>query len=369
MTTGTGTGTGTERPTAVTLDAGGLASIVRTLVDSGRRVIGPVVRDGVITLGPVTDADEFPTGRHDEQGPGRYRTFDTGDGSYFGYATTAHGWKRYVHPEQTVVIRSHRGADGIVIDDAPVDTPPLAFVGIRSCDLAALDRLGTVLVADDGHRRRRVDLAVVAVACTASAATCFCASMGTGPAPGAGADVVLTELDAGTFVATAQTRTGEDLLAACPRAEPATPHQVAEAGALVASCEASQVRRLDADAVRRAAEAPEHRGWNAIADRCLTCGNCTMVCPTCFCTAIEDRTSVTDDGIERRQRWDSSFSLDFSHIHGGPVRASASSRYRQWYLHKLVTWHDQFGTSGCVGCGRCITWCPTGIDITEEVVP
>jgi sulfhydrogenase subunit beta (sulfur reductase) len=92
-----------------------------------------------------------------------------------------------------------------------------------------------------------------------------------------------------------------------------------------------------------------------------------MVCPTCFCTSVEDSTDVDGDGVVRVQRWDSCFTVDYSYIHGGSVRSSDRSRYRQWMTHKLSTWFDQFGSSGCVGCGRCITWCPVGIDITEEV--
>ena len=92
-----------------------------------------------------------------------------------------------------------------------------------------------------------------------------------------------------------------------------------------------------------------------------------MVCPTCFCTTTEDVTDLTGEHAERWRRWDSCYDLDFSYLHGGGVRVSGQSRYRQWITHKLGTWHDQFGESGCVGCGRCIVWCPTGIDITQEV--
>ncbi|HTV89810.1 MAG TPA: 4Fe-4S dicluster domain-containing protein, partial [Stellaceae bacterium] len=111
----------------------------------------------------------------------------------------------------------------------------------------------------------------------------------------------------------------------------------------------------------------DHPRWNEVADRCLTCGNCTMVCPTCFCTTVEDTVSLDGAKAERVQHWDSCFTTDFSYLHGGSVRGSPRSRYRQWMTHKLSTWVDQFGTSGCVGCGRCITWCPVAIDITEEV--
>ena len=107
--------------------------------------------------------------------------------------------------------------------------------------------------------------------------------------------------------------------------------------------------------------------WAEIASRCLTCANCTMVCPTCFCTSVTDTTDLTGDHAERWQTWASCFDVEFSYLHGGSVRTSARSRYRQWLTHKLGTWHDQFGESGCVGCGRCIAWCPAGIDITAEV--
>jgi sulfhydrogenase subunit beta (sulfur reductase) len=110
----------------------------------------------------------------------------------------------------------------------------------------------------------------------------------------------------------------------------------------------------------------EAERWDDVTRRCLSCGNCTMVCPTCFCTTTEDVSDLTGDHAERWRRWDSCYDLEFSALHGVPVRGSARSRYRQWLTHKLGTWHDQFGSSGCVGCGRCIVWCPTGIDLTVE---
>ena len=112
---------------------------------------------------------------------------------------------------------------------------------------------------------------------------------------------------------------------------------------------------------------PEHPQWDKVAGRCLSCANCTMACPTCFCSTVEDVSDLTGKHAERWRKWDSCFSLEFSYIHGGHVRQSTKGRYRQWMTHKLASWQDQFGTSGCVGCGRCITWCPVGIDITEEV--
>jgi Fe-S-cluster-containing hydrogenase component 2 len=108
--------------------------------------------------------------------------------------------------------------------------------------------------------------------------------------------------------------------------------------------------------------------WNRVAERCLSCTNCTMVCPTCFCSNVEDITDLKGGYTERWRVWDSCFTNDFTYIHGNPsIRSSTASKYRHWIVHKLASWIDQFGTSGCVGCGRCITWCPVGIDITEEI--
>ena len=127
-------------------------------------------------------------------------------------------------------------------------------------------------------------------------------------------------------------------------------------------------RELETDGLRELLERNrEHPRWDEVSERCLTCGNCTMVCPTCFCTSVEDVTDLTGEEAERWREWDSCFSLDFSYVVGGSVRSSSRSRYRQWMTHKLGTWWDQFGSSGCVGCGRCITWCPVGIDVTEEL--
>jgi ferredoxin len=178
----------------------------------------------------------------------------------------------------------------------------------------------------------------------------------------------MRELDDGTLLAASRSLVGAGLLDEIGATVPALPNLIDSADALIDAGAASQTRRLDPAAITAADAAPDDPGWEAIAARCLTCGNCTLQCPTCFCTSTEDVNLLDGSGFERWQRDDSCFSLDFSHVHGGPVRAGAMSRYRQWYLHKLVTWHDQFGSSGCVGCGRCITWCPTGIDITRAVI-
>jgi ferredoxin len=349
-----------------------VAELLARLVGDGRRVVAPVVRDGVVAIDEVHDVADLPVGWYDDQDAGRYRVHQRpADHHWFGYTTPSQPWRRYLQPPRTLVVRARRDRahdGGEWHTDAAVPVPaPLALFGIRACDLHAIARLDAVLGADSEYARHRAGAVFVAVACTHAARSCFCASMGTGPEPDVLADIVLTELDDG-LLARAATPIGSELLSSLAGSRPARREEVEAAEIAVGRAAAGQVRSLPADHRARLPAATDEAAWSVLAERCVSCGNCTMVCPTCFCTSIEDSTDLSGDIAERWRRWDGCFSLDFSHLHGGgPVRRSATSRYRQWLLHKLDTWHDQYGTSGCVGCGRCITWCPTGIDLTQAV--
>jgi sulfhydrogenase subunit beta (sulfur reductase) len=254
-------------------------------------------------------------------------------------------------------------------------TPPrsYAFLGVRPCDLRAIAIQDRVLKsgthAAPAYRGRRERAFLVAVECTEPGATCFCVSMGTGPAVGPGYDLALTEVldeEGHRFLVRAGSERGESVLAELPQrpADSATRIAARELVAEAADRMGRAMPLVDLQTLMRGTLTAER--WDDVAARCLTCGNCTMVCPTCFCTTAEDITDLTGDHAERWQRWESCFDRDFTHLPTGPVRDSAHSRYRQWATHKLGTWYDQFGSSGCVGCGRCIVWCPVGIDITEE---
>jgi ferredoxin len=222
---------------------------------------------------------------------------------------------------------------------------------------------------DNSYKIRRDHAFIVAVNCGQAGGTCFCVSMDAGPKVDAGFDLALTELiEEGShmFVLEVGSAAGADMVKDLP-GRPASEEEIKAAEEVVARTKGQMERSLDTSGLKELLQAnPNHPRWEEVAQRCLTCGNCTNVCPTCFCTTVDDTTDLAGATAERVRRWDSCFTLDFSYIHGGSVRNSARSRYRQWMTHKLAHWIDQFGSSGCVGCGRCITWCPVGIDITEE---
>ena len=357
----------------VLLDRAGLQALLDALAARGFDVIGPTLRDGAIVYDRIARIEALPVGWTDRQDAGCYRLERRADAALFGYAVGPQSWKRFLHPPEELLWRARRTADGFAIEAEPPPPAPFAFIGVRACELHAIAIQDRVFLGgahqDPGYAARRQGAFLVALNCGTAAATCFCASMGTGPRAEAGFDIALTELidvDRHDFLAVAGSDAGAALLAVLPT-RPAGPEAAAAAEAVVAHTAASMGRQLDTVGLKELLQAnPEHPRWDEVAARCLACANCTMVCPTCFCTSVADHTDLTGTEAERVKRWDSCFTADFSYIHGGSVRASGKSRYRQWMTHKLAHWIDQFGTSGCVGCGRCIAWCPVGIDITAE---
>jgi sulfhydrogenase subunit beta (sulfur reductase) len=360
--------------THAVLEAGELGNVIEVLVRRGYEVVGPTVRDAAIVLDNIESVSQLPAGWTDEQEAGRYQVKRGESQAVFGHTVGPHSWKKYLHPAELRLWSAERQNGTFrILNNETRAKHPYAFLGVRACDLAAIAVQDRVFTGDK-HRdpiyaAGREDAFIIAVQCGQAAATCFCASMGTGPRAHSGFDLLLTELidQVGhRFVVETGSDRGADVLADLG-STPASEDDLRAAEAIADTAARQQVRTIETDGLKDLLyQNFDHPRWDTVAARCLACANCTMVCPTCFCTTVEDVSDITGDHAERWRRWDSCFTLNFSYIHGGSVRASGKARYRQWMTHKLAAWIDQFGSSGCVGCGRCITWCPVGIDITEE---
>jgi len=356
----------------VMLEPSALDELVQVLRGRGHRVVGPTVRDGAIVLDELESAAELPIGVGDVQAPGSYRLRERGDESRFGYAASPHSPKQFLFPASTRLFGARRdGADVEFEEPAAPDRPLALFV--RPCELHGIAVQDRVFLhgkwVDRDYDLRRQGAFVVVVECGTPAGTCFCTSTGTGPTADGPYDLALTEILSGEhrFLARAGSDAGAEVLDALTSRE-ATDSDLEDAVQVTRTAAEAIGRRLDTDDLRGLLErSRESARWHDVAARCLSCTNCTLVCPTCFCSSAEDVTSLDGTESERVRRWDSCFSIDHSYIHGGAVRPSSPARYRQWLTHKFGTWIDQFGTSGCVGCGRCIAWCPVGIDVTEEL--
>jgi sulfhydrogenase subunit beta (sulfur reductase) len=362
----------TDREARLVVARGHLDQLLDAITRRGFRLIGPTLRDGAIVYDEISSSADLPAGWTDEQDGGTYRLRRRGDEALFGYNVGPQSWKRHLFPPSSLLSRVRSEDDMSLAAADAQQQAPLAFIGVRSCELHAIAIQDRVFLGgrhqDPVYANRRGDAFIVAVNCGQAGGTCFCVSMQTGPRAQSGFDLALTELlDGGRhefLVEIGTARGAEVMTEVASRA--AQPADAATADRIIERTAASMGRQMDTDGIKELLYANfEHSRWDEVAGRCLSCGNCTMACPTCFCFSVENVSDL--GGAELQRSWDSCFTMDHSYLHGGAVRVSNRSRYRQWMTHKLATWIDQFGTSGCVGCGRCITWCPVGIDITEEV--
>jgi ferredoxin len=352
----------------------GFQQLLNALCARGYQIIGPTVRDGAIVYDELTTVSDLPIGWTDEQAGGKYRLVRRNDDALFGYNVGPQAWKRFLYPPILRLWRAERTGHGFALMPEEREPPRYAFLGVRACELHAIQIQDQVFLhgnySDPDYQARRAQAFIVAVNCGQAGGTCFCASMQTGPKVATGFDLALTEVledEQHYFVVDVGTEAGAEVLGAVPH-RAANAEEIQTAERIVAETATHMGRALETAGLKALFYRNlEHPRWDEVASRCLTCANCTLVCPTCFCTTVEDVTDLSGQHAERWRKADSCFTTEFSRIYTGSVRASAKARYRQWLTHKLATWVDQFGTFGCVGCGRCITWCPVGIDITEEV--
>ncbi len=356
--------------TSLFLPRDDLNTLIGKLTADGYQVVGPRLEQEAIIYGEISGADDLPIGWTDLQEAGKYRLQPRGDQAFFGYTVGPHSWKKFLFPPVAVVATAERDGTGWKLDTPDAEPPKYAFLGVRACELAAIKVQDRVFLGgpytDPIYQKRRNAAFIIAVNCTQAASTCFCTSMNTGPRCTAGFDLALTEISDG-FLLEIGSAAG-NAVASGLSLQPASDEQSGRGESARQQAVSQISKHMDTTDIRDLLMGNlQHPRWDDVANRCLSCTNCTMVCPTCFCSSVKDVSDLTGDHIDRERRWDSCFNMDFSYMNGAPVRNSIHSRYRQWMTHKLASWHDQFGSSGCVGCGRCITWCPTGIDLTEEV--
>lgn len=344
--------------------------VLTNLRAAGFTLIGPSPHRGRITLKEIESASDLPAGWRDDRAPGRYRLEQDGSGSrWFGHTVPPDSWKRVLNPPSQPLFSSGRSEERWTIEPEPVETRKLAFIGIRPCDLAAiriLDRVFDGSHPDSHYAARRHDLFTIVAQCDSPTDSCFCESLGTGPVAAAGFDLAVWETGETIVVEIGSDRGAEALDGTGGR--PASPRDLDRTRQLADRSRRRIQRKVDMEDIGEVLfRNLEHPRWGETAGRCLGCGNCTMVCPTCFCSTVDDEIDATGSATRRVRLWDSCFTTAFSHVHGGNIRPSLSARYRQRITHKFASWQYQFGQSGCVGCGRCITFCPAGIDPVEDL--
>jgi ferredoxin len=345
--------------------------LLANLAKAGFQTLGPQVKDAAVVFGPISGLADLPQGTTSEQTAGKYRIKPSGNERYFDLTAGPQSWKQYLFPPRSELFKlaKENGHWREELLNQPV--PKYAFIGVRACELSAIEVQDRVFMRDDFtdpiYKQRRERVFILSVDCLHPGGTCFCVSMGSGPSAKQGFDLKLTELDE-VFLLEVGSQAGLDAIQDLSVESLAVAWQE-EAARCLAEAARSMGRNIPdvhsvPELLRKNLEHPE---WDEVAARCLSCTNCTLVCPTCFCWDVEDATTLDGKTTRRTRVWDSCFNPAYSAQAGGNIRPNTKARYRQWLTHKMSTWVDQFGVLGCVGCGRCITWCPAAIDITEEI--
>jgi sulfhydrogenase subunit beta (sulfur reductase) len=330
-------------------------------------VVAPTVKQSAIMFQKIDSPGELARGHRDFQAPGMYRLFQPLNDATFSYSNGENSLKWFLHPPKQVLFRGKLGQSLETLEEEPGPPRPMAFFALRSCDIAALNVLDKVFLNgsnDSVYLKRREGALIVALSCTSPGHLCFCASMGTGPRPSELYDLNLVELP-DRFLVETRTDKGRSILRRIP-SRPATEQDSNQADSLLSQAEHEMGRYLNTERLPEILlDSLEHPYWDVMKRWCIGCANCTMVCPTCFCNEIGDSVDINTLVVERQRLWEMCFTKEFAAAHGWNARPNLRERYRHWLCHKLSYWVEQYGVFGCVGCGRCLAWCPVGIDITQ----
>ncbi|WPM32043.1 4Fe-4S dicluster domain-containing protein [Hydrogenobacter sp. T-2] len=347
----------------------GIRELFEALKD-GYIVLAPKLRDGLIALSEVQSLEELPLGYRNIEAPG-FCVIEKVEG-YFTYTHPYNSFKSFLHPTELPLIRVRKEREDLNFQTLVPEEKAMCLFDIRACDLSALKVLDTVFLYKNPHpdpyyASLREGLFVLAVNCSYATSTCFCTTMETGPEVKEGYDLLITELSEG-FLTEVGSEKGKRIIEKVKDKREAEGKHFEEKRKILEKTELTMKRAFQTEGLtKRLYERMDAKYWEHIEKRCVACTSCTQACPTCFCFDIIERNNLELEESLRVRVWDSCFSPSFATVHRFNLRQSVHSRYRQWLMHKFAYWVGQFDCFGCVGCGRCITWCPVGIDIREEV--
>jgi len=307
------------------------------------RVFGPVAKGKAVVFGPVEKAADLKLNPQQSILPP----------------------KKFFHPPAETLF-SFKGRQKI--EKESEEFPKQTIIGVHPCDVNAiksLDRVFSDTYPDPYYQAKRKNTVIIALNCVEPCAYGFCSSFGTGPAAKDGYDLALTDMG-DAFLVEVGSEAGREMAAGLT---PASEEEAAAAKQALQACQQKMTRRIDVNNLGEFMHQKiNHPHWEELKERCLACGSCTHVCPTCFCFAVKDEIDLNlEDGL-RERIWDSCQYYKFSRVALDHIfRPDRAARIKQRLFHKLAYYEQQFETIGCVGCGRCVAACIVKIDPVEVV--
>jgi len=280
--------------------------------------------------------------------------------------------KQFLLPQTDPLVHIRRNGKGVAVASVPWPGRQILF-NVRSCDVKAFAYLRKAQardLSDEGYLARDDQTVLVSLACTRPCPLGFCLCCDAGPFLKDGYDLQLTPLGGRMLVEIGSAKGGELLEGGEDWFRPAAPEDLERRKALEADARrhfgaetchfGSAMRRVSTGRVPAAL-------WDKMADWCLECGGCTLICPTCYCFSVRDR--AEDGGWTRCRIWDScqypAFTLEAS---GHNPREHRGKRVQRRFFHKVsAQYYQRDGDLGCVGCGRCIKTCLGTTDMPAVV--
>ena len=295
-----------------------------------------------------------------------FSKIDKADDMYPSYSNTKNSVKEFLLPQLEELFRfAKKGNSNEIIDVKEKKRRSLLF-GVRPCDgkaVAMLDKVFLENIPDSYYKSRLENTFVIGMACDTPLQTCFCTSVGGGPFSTEGLDALFVELEE-KYLIIPVTKQCEKLFV---HFDNASKEDIKEAEKLKKNAEKRLKPVFEIEGIKeKLDEMFESSIWDEIYQKCIKCGICTYLCPACHCFDVQDET-IGEKGC-RVRNWDSCMFPKFTlHASGHNPRPTQKERWRQRIMHKFNYLKENTGLYGCVGCGRCVEYCPVNLDIRKVI--
>ncbi|MEW6070064.1 MAG: 4Fe-4S dicluster domain-containing protein [Candidatus Thermoplasmatota archaeon] len=300
----------------------------------------------------------------------KFSIINDGTKIFYEYSNSTIPPKQIIFPQSEVLFKFQLTRKITELQVPVTEGKEKIILWLRPCDAKSfliLDKIFDSEYKDNNYINKRKTTTLVGLSCNSPSSNCFCTSIKGSPFSKENLDVLFTELDKSYYVEVI-TKKGEELIEKAPRLFSEVSKEASiKKVELQAEAERKIVRSVEVNKITEKLKAIyESAFWDSIGEKCIACGICAYLCPTCHCFDINDEVSITRAKGARIRTWDyCTHQLYTLQASGFNPRPTQKYRVRNRVYHKFKYFQDNFNSTGCVGCGRCVEYCPVNIDVSE----